>query len=112
MVTAHTNGSAGSLHGVKYFLGENGNFRSSGVGAKKSTADTQVKNDGRRRSHINIQNGGRGACARFHPLLDLFILRNGRQTARRTKTVVGETGVDFFEPLQSFPRWRFADRNV
>src|SRR6266849_1779381 len=112
IVTAHTNGRASSLQHVKYFFGENGNFRGVGVGAKKRTTNTKVKNVARGSSQINIQDRGRGACARFQPLLDLFTLRNGRKPASRTKSVVSETRVDFFESLQGFPRRRFADRDV
>src|SRR5260370_24618155 len=109
IVTAHTNGCARSLHGPKYFFREWGSFRRAGICSKKRTAHAQVKNEARNRSHINIQNRGRGSRARFQPALDLFTLRNRRKPATRAKSVMGKTRVYFFEPLQAFPRARFPD---
>src|SRR5712691_12294521 len=97
---------------MKYFFSEGGSFRRARVGAKKRAANTQIKNDARDRSEINIQNRSSGACAHYQPVLDLFNLRNSGKPACRPKRVVRETRVDFCEPLQSFPRGPLADRNV
>src|ERR1700730_6480236 len=91
IVTAHTNGRASALHCVKYFFRERGSFRRTGIGAKKRTAGTQIKNNALGRPHINIQNRDRGARTRFQPALDLFTLRNGRKPASCAKSVVRET---------------------
>ena len=48
----------------------------------------------------------------FQPALDLLTLRNGRKPASRTKSVVGQSRVDFCEPLQRLPCGRFADGDV
>src|SRR5712664_2679490 len=112
IVTADTNGGAGTLHCVKYFFRKCGSFRCARVSTKKRTAGTQIKNEARGPSHISIQNRGRGAGVRFQPLLDLFSLRNWGKPASRTKSVLRETRVNFFEPFQGLPSGRFADRNV
>ena len=111
-VTANTNGCADALHFMEYLFGECRSFRSAGIGTKKRAANTQIKNEALGRSHINIQNRGSGVGARFHPAFDLCTLRNRGKPASRTKSVVGETRVDFCEALQRLPCGRFADDDI
>src|SRR2546421_4750895 len=97
---------------MEYFFAECGRFRCVRVGGKKCTANTQIKNDARSRSQVNVQNRSRSASVPLQPLLDLFALWNRWKPASRTKSAVGETRLDFFEPLQGLPRKRFADRDI
>ena len=112
IVTADTNARACAFHGAKYFLCELGRFRCARVGAQKSTANAQIKNDARCCPQISFQHRSSGACVRFQPPLDLFTLWNGRKPASRTKSVVRETRVDFCQPRQCFPSGLLGDCDV